>query len=228
MTDLISAATERLLTTVHGLADGDWAAPSTCLGWSRAHVLAHLALNAEALAGVARGLAAGEQPNMYPSDTVRDADIEQLAQQQPAVVRERLQVSTVAFADALPRLAAAAPGATFERTPGGAVMAGALVPLLRLREVEIHHADLDAGYGYDDWPAATAIAFADLDSRRYAGAPFAAVATDLGLHWSFGSVEPGSPVLSGPAAGIAWLATGRDPGATVTSSTGTLPTLEGR
>lgn len=228
MTDLISAATQRLLTTVDGLADGDWAAPSVCLGWSRAHVLAHLALNAEALAGVARGLAAGDQPNMYASNTARDADIEQLAQEPPAVVRDRLRAACDDLAGAMAGLSAVAPGATFERTPGGPAIAGSWVPLLRLREVEIHHADLAAGYGFADWPASTAIAFADHDARRHPGEPFAAVATDLGLHWAFGAPGPDAPVLTGTAAAIAWYATGRDPGATVTSSTGTLPSLEGR
>ena len=34
----------------------------------------------------------------------------------------------------------------FERTPGGPDFALANVALMRLREVEIHHADLGAGY----------------------------------------------------------------------------------
>ena len=34
---------------------------------------------------------------------------------------------------------------TFERTPGGRVIRYAAIPGMRLREVEIHHVDLDAG-----------------------------------------------------------------------------------
>ena len=43
---------------------------------------------------------------------------------------------------------------TFERTPGGRVIRYAAIPGMRLREVEIHHVDLRAGYGPADWDAA--------------------------------------------------------------------------
>ncbi|MDT7790516.1 MAG: betaine-aldehyde dehydrogenase, partial [Pseudonocardiales bacterium] len=44
----------------------------------------------------------------------------------------------------------------------------------RLREVEIHHADLKAGYGHADWPSDTVAAFLDRDAGRYDGAGFVA------------------------------------------------------
>ena len=42
-------ADHRLVRTVDGLSDEQLAAPSLLPGWTRAHVVAHLALNAEAL-----------------------------------------------------------------------------------------------------------------------------------------------------------------------------------
>ena len=49
--ELLEDATRRLVRTVDELSDEDLSAPSLLPGWSRAHVVAHLALNAEGLAG---------------------------------------------------------------------------------------------------------------------------------------------------------------------------------
>ena len=48
---LLDAGTRRLVRTVDALDDEQWPQPSLLPGWSRAHVVAHLLLNAEALAG---------------------------------------------------------------------------------------------------------------------------------------------------------------------------------
>ena len=63
-------ATDRLLTAAAELDNASVAEPSRLPGWSRGHVLAHLARNAEALVNVLEG-----RP-MYPSAEARDADIE--------------------------------------------------------------------------------------------------------------------------------------------------------
>ncbi len=234
MTSPVATATERLLATVDSLPDDEWGAPSVCAGWSRAHVIAHLALNAEGLAGAVRGVLGGEPVTMYLSDETRDADIEALSAEPPATVRERLQTGAADLAAALADLvrSPAPPGATFERTPGGIVMEAAAVPTLRLREVEIHHADLLAGYSWSDWPTETAVAFLGRDADRHDGVPFAAEATDVGRTFRFGDPDTGphtgTPTVSGPVAALAWWATGRDPGDALSSTTGALPDLEGR
>lgn len=63
-------ATERLLTAVARLDNASVAEPSRLPGWSRGHVLAHLARNADALVNVLEG-----RP-MYPDAVTRDSDIE--------------------------------------------------------------------------------------------------------------------------------------------------------
>jgi maleylpyruvate isomerase len=224
----IDAATERLLATAERLRDDDWPAPTECAGWSRAHVLAHLALNAEALAGVLTGLRETRPTPMYASPTARDADIETLASRPAADIRERLRASADTFARALTGLPDLAPGTSFERTPGGQRMLAHDVPLLRLRELEIHHADLRAGYGHADWPRDTATRFLEHDAGRYDGPPVSAHATDLDRSYPLGSPTTGDPVVSGPVSALAWWLTGRDPGDLLTSSTGDLPETEGR
>ncbi|WP_408895403.1 maleylpyruvate isomerase family mycothiol-dependent enzyme [Nocardioides sp. R1-1] len=228
LTAALPAATDRLLATARSLSEADWAAPSLCAGWSRSHVLAHLALNAEGLAGVLRGIRDGRPTTMYASDEARDGDIDALAAEAPAVVLDRLVAGCAALADVAAVADGLAPGTTFERTPGGRSMPADAVPSLRLREVEIHHADLDAGYGPADWPRPTAVAFLGDDARRYEGPGFHVTATDEPARWAFGSPAADAPTVSGPVGALAWWASGRQPSADVASSTGTLPSLEGR
>lgn len=228
LADALADATARLLATVDSLVPEAWDAPSLCAGWTRAHVVAHLALNAEGLGGALRGAIAGTPVPMYPSDEARDTDIDALAAEPPGTIRDRLVTAAASFADVLGAAATLPDEASFERTPGGVVMRAAFVPELRLREVEIHHVDLGEGYTHADWPADTVASFLDRDAGRHDGSAFLAHATDLGRTWPFGSPGPDSPTVEGPGSALAWWATGRDPGAVLSSSTGELPTLEGR
>lgn len=227
-TAALAAASDRLLATARSLPAADWAAPSLCAGWTRGHVLAHLALNAEGLAGVLRGIRDGEPTTMYSSDDARDGDIDVLATAAPEVVLERLVAGCAALAEVLDVAAGLPAGSTFERTPGGRLMPADGVPHLRLREVEIHHADLGAGYTASDWPPTTAMAFLHDDAARYDGPGFHVVATDEPARWAFGSPGADAPTVSGPLGALAWWATGRDAAPVVSSTTGTLPSLEGR
>ena len=75
----------------------------------------------------------------------------------------------------------------FERTPDAdPEIALANVPLMRLREVEIHHADLAAGYAADDWPAGFRAVLLDSMTKRPYPAPFEARPTDLDRTWHYG------------------------------------------
>lgn len=227
-TSTLAAATDRLLATARALPAADWAAPSLCTGWSRGHVLAHLALNAESLAGVLRGIRDGAPASMYSSDEARDGDIAVLATATPQEVLARLVAGSASLAAVLDVAAGLAPGTTFERTPGGRLMSANAVPHLRLREVEIHHADLGAGYSASDWPPSTAMTFLHDDAERYDGPGFHVVATDEPARWAFGSPAAEAPTVSGPLGALAWWATGRTAAPVVSSTTGTLPSLEGR
>ena len=78
-TELLHESTQRLVRTVDSLPDAAFAEPSGLPDWTRAHVIAHLALNAEGLAGALTGLVQGEPTPMYSSPEARDADIAELA-----------------------------------------------------------------------------------------------------------------------------------------------------
>lgn len=221
---LLSNADEALLRTVDALSPEELAKPTDLPGWSRAHVVAHVALNGEALERVLTGRRQGRPTTMYDSQQARDADIETLAGGDARELRDRLFAATHRFSEAV-RATTAWEG-TFERTPGGQLVPVVAVPVMRLREVEIHHADLGSGYSHADWSPEFAVQLLDSVAGRSTPEPFVARAPDLDLEWGFGEGDD-RPVVVGDAAALAWWITGRGTGEGLSCDTGALPTIEG-
>ncbi|HSF36547.1 MAG TPA: maleylpyruvate isomerase N-terminal domain-containing protein, partial [Nocardioides sp.] len=69
--DTIARADRALVRTVDALSESQYAEPSQLPGWTRAHVVAHLALNGEGLAGVLHGAHVGRPAPMYASPEAR-------------------------------------------------------------------------------------------------------------------------------------------------------------
>jgi maleylpyruvate isomerase len=139
---------ERLTEVTAALDDTSVRGMTLLPGWTRAHVLSHLALVADGMLNLLAGAPAGEQRPMYASRAKRDADIEAGARRSLGVLREGM-------GDAERRLLAAAdalPGSTWGTSiasPLGQVQA-AVLPLGRLTELVVHLADLDVGVSFDD------------------------------------------------------------------------------
>jgi maleylpyruvate isomerase len=227
ITDELQDATQRLVRTVDSLSDEDYAEPSGLPGWSRGHVVAHLALNAEGLAGALNGVVQGEAVPMYASQESRDADIEELAATEPALLRERLLRATTLLADALGAVPDDRWSTRIERTPGGPTFSAYAVAGMRLREVEIHHADLGVGFTRADWPASFRARLLDSMAKRDDWTePFTAAPVDLDGTWQCGAVTDASPTVSGAAADLGWWLTGRGDGEGLTSDSGDLPRIE--
>lgn len=208
----LRAADIALLSTVGHLDAEALAAPSLLPGWSRAHVVAHLTLNAEAFVGVLAGVAAGTPTPMYASGERRNTDIDDLvalSADEPDLLRARLTDAQEALLTAIAAAPDSAAAVAFERTPGSGAFrtVGALGPM-RLDEVEVHHADLGAGYGPRDWTASYARGLLDRIATRPGGPDLQARATDQDAGWTLGA---GGPVVAGPAWLLAWWLTGRDP-----------------
>ena len=223
--DLITRADQALVRTVDALSDHEYAQPSQLPGWTRAHVVAHLTLNAEGLAGVLHGAHLGRPRSMYASPEARDADIAELATAEPAELRERFLAATAQFGQALEAVGENDWDGRFERTPGGPDFALGNVALMRLREVEIHHADLDAGYSADDWPEDFRAILLESMTKRPYPAPFSVRPTDLDRTWHYGE-GGGGPVVTGTSAALGWWLTGRGSGEGLTSDAGALPEVE--
>ena len=221
---LLQEADRRLVRTVDGLTGEELLAPSLLPGWTRAHVVAHLTLNGEALERVLQGRRRGETVPMYDSPEARDRDIDHLALADPAVLRERLLAATTCFEEALTPMTDEDAAATFERTPGGQVIRVGNIALMRLREVEIHHADLGAGYTPLDWPDAFCAVLIESMAKYQDTAPFRVLARDLARTWQIGDGE-GGPLVAGDAAAVGWWLTGRGHGEGLDCDAGSLPEL---
>jgi maleylpyruvate isomerase len=224
MEHLLPEATRRLIRTADSVADDAYAAPSGLPDWTRGHVLAHLALNAEALAGALGGIVEGERIPMYASQAARDDDIAHLAAARPTVIRSRLLGATTDLTDALDAVPDDQWDTTIDRVPGGRTFIAGDVPMMRLGEVEIHHADLAAGYTRGDWPASYVVLLLDAKSTTGVSADlsFHARASDLDRTWRFGE---GGPTVTGAGADLGWWLTGRGVGEGLTSDSGTLPQI---
>lgn len=229
--DLLGDANSRLVRTVDGLHGDDWTAPSCLPGWSRARVVAHLALNADALARVLHGVVSdddGVPRTMYDSDEQRDSDIAALAEEGHDEIRDRFLAGITRLNDAAVAVPEAAWASRVERTPGGRSMATTSLPGMRLREVEIHHVDLDQGYTPSDWPHAFAEHLLDAMAKRLRrAAPFEVRPLDTERAWVMGAGEAEYPVVivTGTAADLGWWLTGRPAPESLSCSHGDLPRI---
>src|SRR3954449_10804913 len=140
-------ATGRMLALVDRTSD--LSVPSLLPGWSRAHVVAHLAGNARSHAHMLRGTLTGTINDQYPGgDEQRAADIEELAARPTDAV-----AAVHESAEELDRLWDAADWDGLVRTLHGGPQPARGLAWGRWREVNVHAVDLDAGYRPADWPA---------------------------------------------------------------------------
>lgn len=219
----VTASTSALVRTVDALTEDRFREPSLLPGWARSHVVAHLALNAEGLAAALDGVLRGTVVPMYPSQARRDADIAELATAPAAQLRDRLLGSCTRFDEAWTALDPAHHDVAVPRVHGGPEFVVRDVPMMRRREVEIHHADLDVDYDHGAWPADFVVEVLDDVVPGWAAtAAFSVHADDLDRTWHSGD---GGPVISGRACDLAWWVTGRGRAGGLRVTGGALPEL---
>ncbi|MCB5166802.1 maleylpyruvate isomerase family mycothiol-dependent enzyme [Streptomyces bambusae] len=220
---LLDAATDRLLASLATLDNAGLAEASRLPGWTRGHVLAHLARNADALVNVLEG-----RP-MYVSGDARDADIERDAPRPLDAHLADLRESHARFT------ATTEPAQDWARTVelrNGVKDAAANIPFRRLIEVELHHVDLGVGYELSDLPDEFTAREISFLADRWSGRPDVPPVTlrlghdDPAPTWRTGGSE-GTPVtVSGTGAELlGWLAGRGDKGAHTVVDGGDLPLL---
>jgi maleylpyruvate isomerase len=148
----VARATEHLLDTAQDITGAQAAAPSLLPGWTRGHVLTHLARNADGLSNLLTWARTGEETPMYASQEARDADIQTGAGRPAAELLDDLRSASERFAEATRTMPADAWSAEVRRRVGKPFPA-IRVLWFRLQEVQIHHVDLDAGFTPAHWPA---------------------------------------------------------------------------
>ena len=232
-TDLRLVSRHTQLLVDHATQLGDVGARSLCEGWSRAHVLTHVARNADAILRLTEWALDGHPREMYPGGTAaRDAEIEEGALRAgPASSDDRRPAGV--FVDDVARTASALAPRLAELTGSLAVdeveMRGGLkispmaLPFVRLREVVYHHVDLDDGFGFGDVEPDLLRRFIDdAVSRLRMGShpPSLDLRTSEGDQWMLGE---GSTEIHGSRPGVLlWLTRRIDAGV---SAEGGLPEL---
>lgn len=203
-------------------------APSALPGWQRAHLLSHVAQNADGLGNLLTWVKTGVETPMYATSTAREEGIEAGAARPAAEIIADVTVSGERFTE----LAASLPDeawAAEARDRRGNPITGEGVLWKRLSEVSIHLVDLAFGYDFERVAALLGPEFEVVVSSAIAsygdGLPSVLlVAVDSGgtrHEWRMGT---GTPVtLTGsPGDVLAWI-TGRSDGSTLDGAAPPLP-----
>ncbi len=208
----------RFSATLDALSDSEVRAPSALPGWSRGHVITHVARSADAYLRLLTIARTGAEP--APTDAAALARAVTDGADRPAAEL------AADLRSALARLTEAAGSMPTEAWDTHVTaLAGwrhpAWYTLHRCwRELETHHVDLRAGYRTEDWPDAYVTWALDDTLAALTAHAFPVTridATDLGRTWAPSRT---GPVVTGPGhAVLAWLS-GR---ATNTALTSTRP-----
>jgi maleylpyruvate isomerase len=209
------------------MGEDAFAAPSALPGWSRAHVLTHVARNADAMINLLTWARTGVRTPAYSSREQRDADIEAGAHRTPAEIR----ADVVESSDRLARVVRAMPESAWSahvQNAQGRDLLATDIPWLRAREMWIHAVDLDVGASFADMPGPMAAALlTDVAAAmgEKPGCPALRLVTPEGAAWNVGDPDA-APTVTGSAPGLAAWLLGRSKGRDLRTSAGKpLPAL---
>jgi maleylpyruvate isomerase len=146
----IARADDRLRATMATLDEAALRAPSLLPGWTRGHVLTHIARNADGYVNLLTWARTGVETPMYPSFEKRGEDIEKGAGRPLAEQVADVDAAAERFAAAVRAMTPEAWGNPVRHLTGREMWPPQLI-WGRLREIEVHHVDLGAGYGPADW-----------------------------------------------------------------------------
>lgn len=199
-------------------------APSLLPGWSRGHVVTHIARNADGLRNLLVWARTGVETPQYPSWEQRNLDIDSGAGRSAADLVEDSRAAAERFADEVSGLTPEQWDAPVRKLSSTTSFPARDVLLSRRTEVEIHHADLGIGYTAADWPADfISMTIGRVQDDRSGGPSMVLSSTDVDGLWKLGP-GPG-PEIRGTAADLAWWLVGRGDGSRLVSSTDEVPQL---
>ncbi len=222
--EALESSTASLLRSLEDLGDDDVRAPSLLPEWSRGHVLAHIARNAEAMVNLVTWARTGTETQMYVSREQRAADIEAGAVRSAAQLRADVRESHERLRAAMSDLSDEQ-WATSIRVGSGTTIEASAIATLRRTEVEIHHVDLDLEYTLAHLPEdfvehlLTEVT-ADF-SRRKDSPGMVLVGNEDEGRWT---MEPGGDEVTGPPPSLLGYVLGRTDGAGLHTD-GVLPRL---
>ncbi len=220
-TDDVRAATEALMRDIVGLTEEQVRAASLLPGWSRGHLLTHLARSADAMGNLVTSARTGVPIPAYPSPEFRAAGIEDGAGRP---VGELLADLAATGERLLADIDTLSPEAlNYPIHLGSRDFAAAKLAFLRLREVAVHHVDLGLGFRTQDWPVSFVVPMLDdlAPVLRDNGTQVAElVSDDVGTTWR---VAGTGTVLTGPATDLLAWVVGRAHTAALRADAGEIP-----
>lgn len=229
----IEEADARVAATASALSDEQLREPSLLPGWSRGHVLTHIARNADGLGNLLTWARTGVETPQYASQQARDEAIEAGAGRPCTELVEDVISSSAAFVTLARELPEDAWTAEVRGMRGPSYPAWYTLQR-RLTEVQIHHVDVAGDYTPSDWPDWFLATMTYEVTGQLSADPQApsAVLTDTtsGRQYLLPPAGPGTgagaPAISGPGHELlAWLL-GRGDGAGLTADPdGPLPAL---
>lgn len=148
----VGEGTELCRRAIVGLDEDSYGAPSQLEGWTRKHVVAHLAANAEAIGRLVAWARTGQEQRMYASPEQRNADIAAGVRLSGPELTAWFDRSAGELAAAFASLPPRAWDAEVVTAQGRTVAAGE-TPWMRSREVMVHAVDLGTGITFADLPA---------------------------------------------------------------------------
>lgn len=169
---LLDVETERFLATCHELSAADSGPgvtnyysgqssavrdparglgrlPTLCKGWDLAHVLTHVARNADSLINLVLWATDGVERPAYTNNEQRVLDIETGARRRLPEIVADVGATAIRFRELAEALTGEA-GDAEVRTRTGTHVKGYQVIAMRTIEVIFHHVDLQADYTFDD------------------------------------------------------------------------------
>lgn len=154
LTRAVAARTSAIVSALEELAEEELLTPSALPGWSRLTVTCHLRFGAEGFVRLTRSAVTGEPAAFYPEgrEHQRPSTLQPWPGEQPLDVVSSLVEHSAALHAAWAALDAAQWECTVTEPEGNRDLGAlrvAVVPLLRLTEVEVHGSDLDVGLA--DW-----------------------------------------------------------------------------
>jgi maleylpyruvate isomerase len=213
----VEEATQRVIQSAAAFDDEQVREPSLCPGWTRAHVLAHLAGNADGTSRLLRWIATGEQHFKYPSAEARVEEIEERSRQAANALVTDVRESAGRIVAELDGIGADRWGVTVPNGAGGTGPQVTAADILwsRLQELELHHVDLSAGYTPAHWSEDFAVRTLSESlprlAKRDTSLALIVEASDRGTSGQIGPSE-GAAFVTGPVRALtAWL-TGRGTG----------------
>lgn len=147
-----TAAHQRMWESASRMTDDSYRAPSLLPGWSRGHVLAHWARNADGQTRMLQAAMRGEVAAQYPGgDAQRAADIATGAARPAPLILQDVRAAIDRVEDTWRRM----PPEAWSRPTGARIgqRPAWMSVWARWRETEFHHVDLDVGYAHDCWPS---------------------------------------------------------------------------